>query len=375
MLADDEQLRPRPAADIAAEALTAGLRQADPESAIAAIRATRRRELFRISAADCLGLLSIDEVGQALSHIADATIQAALAVATQVVRVRRKAGRGPGRVRHHRHGPIRREELGYGSDADVMFVYRGRGGIDDKAASDAALGVANELSRLLALPSADPPIDMDADLRPEDATARWLVRWRPTRPTTGGGRRPGRRKRSCVRAAGRGSPALQDAFIEVIDPIRYPRRGVPQADLVEMRRLKARMEAERMPRGADPALHVKLGRGGLSDVEWVAQLLQLQHGHEIPELRTTQTVSVLEHAASIGLIGEQDCQRLVEAWRLASSIPRRSHAQFRAGRGLGPDRRPHAGACGIPSSLPAGRPRCDVRGLPPDVAAGERWNC
>ena len=48
-----------------------------------------------------------------------------------------------------------------------MFVYRGREGIDDKAASDAALGVANELSRLLALPSADPPIDMDADLRPE----------------------------------------------------------------------------------------------------------------------------------------------------------------------------------------------------------------
>ena len=42
-----------------------------------------------------------------------------------------------------------------------------------------------------------------------------------------------------------------------------------------MRRLKARMEAERMPRGADPALHVKLGRGGLSDVEWVAQLLQI----------------------------------------------------------------------------------------------------
>ena len=122
MLADDEQLRPRPAADIAAEALTAGLRQADPESAIAAIRATRRRELFRISAADCLGLLSIDEVGQALSHIADATIQAALAVATQVVRPR-KAGRGPGRVRHHRHGPIRRGgtriRIGRGRDVRV----------------------------------------------------------------------------------------------------------------------------------------------------------------------------------------------------------------------------------------------------------------
>ena len=320
MLADDEQLRPRPAADIAAEALTAGLRQADPESAIAAIRATRRRELFRISAADCLGLLSIDEVGQALSHIADATIQAALAVATQVVRVDDRPAEDLVEFVIIGMGRYGGEELGYGSDADVMFVYRGREGIDDKAASDAALGVANELSRLLALPSADPPIDMDADLRPEGRNGpvarslasyqayyrRWSASWEA---------------QALLRARPvAGSPALQDAFIEVIDPIRYPRRGVPQADLVEMRRLKARMEAERMPRGADPALHVKLGRGGLSDVEWVAQLLQLQHGHEIPELRTTQTVSVLEHAASIGLIGEQDCQRLVEAWRLASSI-------------------------------------------------------
>jgi glutamate-ammonia-ligase adenylyltransferase len=320
MLADDEQLRPRPAADIAAEALTAGLRAADPESAIAAIRATRRRELFRISAADCLGLLSIDEVGPALSHIADATIQAALAVATEAVRVDDRPAEDLVEFVIIGMGRYGGEELGYGSDADVMFVYRGREGVDDKTASDAALGVANELRRLLALPSADPPIDMDADLRPEGRNGplarslasyeayyrRWSAAWEA---------------QALLRARPvAGSPALQDAFIAMIDPIRYPGRGVPQADLVEMRRLKARMEAERLPRGADPALHVKLGRGGLSDVEWVAQLLQLQHGHEIPELRTTQTASVLEHAASIGLIGDEDCRRLVDAWRLASSI-------------------------------------------------------
>jgi glutamate-ammonia-ligase adenylyltransferase len=320
MLADDEQLRPRPAADIAAEALTAGLRAADPESAIAAIRATRRRELFRISAADCLGLLSIDEVGPALSHIAGATIQAALAVATEAVRVDDRPAEDLVEFVIIGMGRYGGEELGYGSDADVMFVYRGREGVDDKTASDAALGVANELRRLLALPSADPPIDMDADLRPEGRNGplarslasyeayyrRWSAAWEA---------------QALLRARPvAGSPALQDAFIAMIDPIRYPGRGVPQADLVEMRRLKARMEAERLPRGADPALHVKLGRGGLSDVEWVAQLLQLQHGHEIPELRTTQTASVLEHAASIGLIGDEDCRRLVDAWRLASSI-------------------------------------------------------
>ena len=50
----------------------------------------------------------------------------------------------------------------------------------------------------------------------------------------------------------------------------------------EIRRIKARVEAERLPRGADPALHTKLGRGGLADVEWTVQLLQLRHGRRGP---------------------------------------------------------------------------------------------
>ena len=49
------------------------------------------------------------------------------------------------------------------------------------------------------------------------------------------------------------------------------------------------MEAERIPRGVDRALHLKLGPGGLSDVEWIVQLLQLQHAHALPSLRTTRT--------------------------------------------------------------------------------------
>ena len=62
------------------------------------------------------------------------------------------------------------------------------------------------------------------------------------------------------------------------------------------------MEAERLPRGADPGLHTKLGRGGLADVEWVAQLLQLQHGHEVPALRTTRTLPALAAAVEAGLL-------------------------------------------------------------------------
>ena len=75
----------------------------------------------------------------------------------------------------------------------------------------------------------------------------------------------------------------------MIGEFRYPLGGLDPAALREIRRIKARMEAERIPRGADRALHVKLGPGGLSDVEWTVQLLQLQHAHAVPALRTTRT--------------------------------------------------------------------------------------
>jgi glutamate-ammonia-ligase adenylyltransferase len=80
------------------------------------------------------------------------------------------------------------------------------------------------------------------------------------------------------------------------------------------------MEAERMPRGVDPALHLKLGPGGLSDVEWVVQLLQLRHAHAVPELRTTRTLAGLAAAAGAGLVGEDDAAALAAAWRLAARV-------------------------------------------------------
>ncbi len=320
ILASPELLTPRPAPDIAAEAHAMGLRQTDPESAIVAIRATRRRELFRVSAADTLDRLPVTQVGSALSDIADATIQAAHAVATNAVIWQGRAAEELIEFVVIGMGRYGGQELGYGSDADVMFVYRARSGVADAQASDAAMAVANELRRLLAIPSADPPIDMDADLRPEGRNGpivrslasyeayyeRWSSGWEA---------------QALLRARPvAGSPDLQAAFIAVIDPLRYPVGGVTDADLMEMRRLKARMEAERLPRGADPALHLKLGRGGLSDVEWVAQLLQLQNGAQIPGLRTTQTLPVLAQSAALDLISQQDCDRLVDAWTLASHI-------------------------------------------------------
>ena len=100
--------------------------------------------------------------------------------------------------------------------------------------------------------------------------------------------------------------------------MRYPEAGLRAHDVREIRRIKARVEAERLPRGADPSLHTKLGRGGLADVEWTVQLLQLRHAAQVPALRTTGTLPALAAAVEAGLLDPDDGAVLAEAWTLAS---------------------------------------------------------
>lgn len=211
-------------------------------------------------------------------------------------------------------------ELSYGSDADVLFVHAPRDGVDDQEAARAANAVVAEMRRLLQLPTADPPLLIDADLRPEGKSGplvrtlasyaayyrRWSRVWE---------------SQALLRAEPMAGDAdLGRSFVELIDPLRYPAEGLGDDAVREIRRLKARMESERMPRGADPTLHAKLGRGGLSDVEWTVQLLQMQHGWRLPGLRTTRTRRALAAAHEAELLSTEDAQTLDEAWVLASRV-------------------------------------------------------
>jgi glutamate-ammonia-ligase adenylyltransferase len=173
---------------------------------------------------------------------------------------------------------------------------------------------------LLNAPSTDPPLALDADLRPEGkqgplvrtvaSYAAYYERWRSFWEA-----------QALLRADRVAGDAEVWGRIRVaIDPIRWPADGVGAEQLREIRRLKARMENERLPRGADPTLHTKLGRGGLSDVEWVIQLLQLQHAHVVPELRITRTMPALEAARRTGLLDPADADVLCDAWRMATRI-------------------------------------------------------
>ncbi|MFI6907368.1 bifunctional [glutamine synthetase] adenylyltransferase/[glutamine synthetase]-adenylyl-L-tyrosine phosphorylase [Nonomuraea sp. NPDC050394] len=346
LLGSDDELATRPAAALLAEASAAVSRHDDAEAAVAAVRALRRKELFRTAVADISGLIDIEQVGVALSELNDVTIQAALDAAVAKVTLERRAP-PPTRFAVIAMGRLGGMECSYASDADVMFVHSPLAGPDSRSplagpdsrspsagaefrspsagaaereASEAAFAVANELRRLLALPAQDPPLLIDPDLRPEGRQgplvrtlasyaayyARWSSPWE---------------SQALLRARfSAGDAALGAEFTAVADGLRYPKGGIGEDAVREIRRLKARMEAERLPRGADPALHTKLGRGGLSDVEWVAQLLQLRHAHEHPSLRTTQTLRTLRAAVEEGLLDAADEAVLGEAWRAASRI-------------------------------------------------------
>jgi glutamate-ammonia-ligase adenylyltransferase len=319
MLGDDAELVPPGRETLRSEFTAVASRGEDWEAAVAAVRGLRRRELLRVACADLLGRLELSAVGRALTDVSVATIEAALDVARRKVEAERRTEL-PVRLLVVGMGRFGGQEQGYGSDADVLFVHEPIGDASDSQAAAAAHEVANELRRLLARPAPDPPMDVDADLRPEGrqgpltrslaSYAEYYRRWSLTWET---------------QALLRAEPVAGDAelglrFRELIDPIRWPAAGIDLAAVREIRRMKARMEAERLPRGADPHLHLKLGRGGLSDVEWTVQLLQLQHAGRVPALRTTATLPALAGALQAGLLSESDAETLARAWRLATRV-------------------------------------------------------
>ncbi|MFF9062856.1 bifunctional [glutamine synthetase] adenylyltransferase/[glutamine synthetase]-adenylyl-L-tyrosine phosphorylase [Streptomyces sp. NPDC014882] len=326
---DGGGLAPRGRAHLEQEILAAVKRADGAVQAVTAARGVRRRELFRTAAADIVASYGteaqpveadqgalVDLVGGAVSDITAATLAGTLRA---VVREgwgdtlpTRFAIIGMGRFGGH--------ELGYGSDADVLFVHQPREGADEHEAGRAANAVVAEMRRLLQVPSADPPLLVDADLRPEGKSGplvrtlnsyaayyrRWSLGWE---------------SQALLRAEPvAGDEELGRRFVELIDPLRYPPDGLGDDAVREIRRLKARMESERMPRGADPKLHTKLGPGGLSDVEWTVQLLQLRYGAREAGLRTTRTRGALAAARDCGLLSREDAATLDEAWVLATRV-------------------------------------------------------
>jgi len=303
--------------DAVARALVASAaRYPDPARAIAAARSLRRRELARIGSADLLGLLDVIDVCKGLTSVWVAVLQAALEA---MIRANLPDdGKAPAAIAVIGMGRLGGAELGYGSDADVMFVCEPVSGVEDSEAVKWSTSVAEQVRALLGTPSVDPPLEVDANLRPEGRTgplvrtlgsytayyAQWAQPWEI---------------QALLRAhAVAGDADLGQRFMLMADRTRYPSDGVSTEAVREIRRIKARVDSERLPRGADPNTHTKLGRGGLADIEWTVQLIQLQHAHEVPALHNTSTLESLDAAAAADLIPEADVELLRHAWLTAT---------------------------------------------------------
>ncbi|MCU1638222.1 MAG: bifunctional [glutamine synthetase] adenylyltransferase/[glutamine synthetase]-adenylyl-L-tyrosine [Microbacteriaceae bacterium] len=303
---NEEELEPRSAESLLEETRAILARHTEPAAAAAALRTARRREVLRLAMAAVLGLLDVDKLGRALSDITSTLLTGMLSLLHgpddglefAIIAMGRYGGR----------------ELGFGSDADVVYVYRATTATNEQAQSRAEFIVnrLNSYTEDLRL-----PLDLDIGLRPEGKNGpsvrsidsyrayyrRWSLTWEA---------------QALLRARGAvGDEALLRDFETLADEVRFP-ESIAEQDVREVKRIKARVESERLPQAADPARHLKLGRGSLSDVEWFVQLIQLQHGARIAELRTTSTLAALAAATDAAFITEPEAAKLRAAWILAS---------------------------------------------------------
>ncbi len=319
-LGEDEALQPRTPEQLAREAAALVARRPDPVEAVRAVRYLRRRELLRAAIGDVLDGVTDDRDRAVLTVAADQALTTALEVALRRAAAEHGHDVPPVRFGIVAMGRLGGEEMGYGSDTDVLFVHEPLPGVAEEDAQAFAVVVAGHVRSLLGDPGPEPPLPVDAALRPEgrngpivrslDSYARYYQRWAE----------PWERQALLRARPVAGDADLLERFVALVDPFRYPQDGLDERELRELRRVKARVESERMPRGVPANRQLKLGRGGLADVEWTAQLLQLQHAGRVPELRTARTVDALHAAREAGVLGRSDAERLVTAWTLAARI-------------------------------------------------------
>lgn len=253
-----------------------------------------REEQIRIAASDVLEVINGKEAARRRTELAEAVLTLSLEALAPTVPVALIAmGRFGG------------AELSYVSDLDVVVVHGGDSA-DDQGIAER---IAQQLLAVVANPTPTRHLyPLDYDLRPEgkkgvlarsiagchDYYANWAENWE---------------RQALVRARPvAGDQTVIDQFMEIVDAFVWSSPPTPDA-VREMRILKARMERERIPRNEDPAFHLKLGPGSLSDIEWTVQFLQLQHG-----VRGQNTLESLKKLRELGHISGEDTEVLEEAW-------------------------------------------------------------
>jgi glutamate-ammonia-ligase adenylyltransferase len=280
----------------------------DPVARSVALTRLQRHGLLRIAARDLVGLADTARVTCELADLAEGLLAAAL----DVVLVEREDG--DVRLAVVGMGKLGGQELNYVSDVDVIFVADG-----DWAAGTR---LAERLLRLLGTVTPDGrAYEVDTNLRPEgrdgplvrslDAYAAYYERWaKPwefqallkARPIAGDGE-------------------VGQRFTELVEPHLWPDRLEGRV-VEEIQRLKGVVEGSRAVRRAG-ARQVKLAPGGLRDIEFAVQLLQLVHGRHDRSLRSPNTLAALAALAEGGYVDEGDANLFGDAYQFLRTVEHR----------------------------------------------------
>ncbi len=303
-------LHPRSRAELLAEASAA----VDAEGAEAGLRRFRRRAWLRVAARDLEGA-SLDEVVAELSASAEACLEVALRLCVDRAPDGSEAVEAPAVVGM---GKLGGRELNYASDVDVVFVHRARGG----PAQDLGVGVATRLIRLLSEPtSGGVVLRVDAGLRPEGRDGP-LSRSLPAMLDYYGRHAATWERQALVKARPvAGDRDLGRSFVEGVAPFVYP-DTLPPSVLDDVRATKSRIE-ETVRASGKAAVEVKRGWGGIRDVEFAVQLLQLVHGRRHPSLRAAGTLAALDALVSEGFVAPADAAALADSYRFLRRLEHR----------------------------------------------------
>jgi [glutamine synthetase] adenylyltransferase / [glutamine synthetase]-adenylyl-L-tyrosine phosphorylase len=317
--------RPRPKSTVAHEAAQA-VAAAPPAGRLDALRRFKRREMVLIGLRDLSGRASLGEVVTAVSDLADVCLAQVLAIHWPELTARfgepssrEFAVVGLGKLGGH--------ELNYSSDIDLMFLY----GADGDATRDGRRTLSNQqfFTRLAEAVTASVSarttegnlFRVDLRLRPE-GDAGVLVRTVESCEDYYASRGETWERMMLIKArCVAGSAPLVDEFLETVHPFRFPRH-VGEEVLGEIALIKQRIEREivgenRLTR------HVKLGVGGIREIEFVAQTLQLLHAGRSPFLQTASTLEALRKLGQYGQLPPDEVTDLSAAYEFLRTVEHR----------------------------------------------------
>lgn len=308
----------------------------EDSAVLRAFRRFRQGQQLRIAVNDIIRDRSLEEIRRDISRVADVSLEVALGHALKKIEARfgqptTRAGQ-PARCACFAFGKLGGEELNYSSDIDLMFLYDEDGGtrgtrIQAVDNGDFFSRVVSEVVRLLsAHTDRGQAYRVDLRLRPEGQRgplARSLVGTLAYYDTLGRTwERQALIKLRCVA----GDVELGTRFLQNIEPFVY-RRYLSYTEINGIKALKRKIE-QRTARAGETAREVKTGRGGIRDIEFTIQFLQLLNGGDLPELRQRNTLLALEALESAGCLTDQEYRALDDAYRFLRKVEHRIQILF-----------------------------------------------